>query len=130
MKIVMFTICTHAEHRTDGLYIQGAITNLVVKRVPAQFEGPIVTRMFFPAEEEGPFKGFMRVIDPDGQEVLRAAVDMDVPVSESDGTGVYADSVGGFKLSFLKLGEYQFHIGRIGGEVFEFPLYVSLKQAP
>src|SRR5689334_11203545 len=108
MKIVMFTICTHAEHRNDGLCLQGAISNLVVKRIPAQFEGAIATRMFFPSEEEGRFEGFIRAIDPDGQEVLKAPIDVTASISESDATGVYADSIGEFKLTIRKLGEYQF----------------------
>lgn len=88
----------------------------------------IVTRLFFSAQEEGLFSGWIRLIDPDGQEVLRNAFELEAPISEADGTGVYIDSIGGFETTFRTAGEFQFQIGKDGEEPVIFPLYVAVKE--
>jgi hypothetical protein len=127
MRIVIFSICRKATTNNGALSIDTAFTNLVIMQPPARLGGSIVTRLFFSAAEEGKFVGAMRLIDPDGQEVLKSAIHLDVPASDADGTGVYMDSVGQFEITIRKLGEYQFLIGKDGEEPSVFPFYVAQK---
>jgi len=87
----------------------------------------MVTRLFFSSDEEGQFAGSVSLIDPDGLTLLSAPIELGVPISELDGTGVFIDSIGEIEITFRKRGEHQFHLSRNGGEATVIPLYVSSK---
>jgi hypothetical protein len=130
MRIVIFTVCRSASNASGALSIQDAITNISMRNLPGRLQGSIATRLYFSAEEEGKYSGCLRMIDPDGRELFRSPIELDVPISESDVTGVYMDTVGAIEITLRKTGEYQFHIGNPEGELFIFPLYVSQKSEP
>ena len=88
----------------------------------------MVTRLFFSSEEEGYYYGVIKLMDPDGREILRSPIDLNVPIFEEEGTGIYMDAVGEVKATIETFGEFQFRVEGFEGDVQIFPFYIFQKK--
>lgn len=127
MQVIIFTVCKHASVDKGLLSITGGASNLLVPEVPWRVRLVIATRLFFTAEEQGHFVGTFKLIDPDGHEIARAPIEVDVKIHEEDATGVFADSVGELIVTFRTSGEHQFHFEGPNQSPILIPFYVSRK---
>jgi hypothetical protein len=127
MKVVICTLCQEASNSGGVLNIRNAFGDLVVPRMPFRATIAIATRLFFTATEQGRFFGIARLLDPDGAELARDDIKIDVIVSVPAASGVLADSVGQFSATIRKAGEHQFRLEPHHGEPFVLPVYVSAK---
>ena len=125
MRIAIFTVCRSARVENGLLTINDAYGGISVPKVPFRSDFTIATRLYFTAAEKGEFSGFIRMIDPDGRQLAESPIRLNVPIPEQDVTGVYADSIGGFSITFRNLGEFQFHFIQPEKEPFVFPFYVN-----
>lgn len=126
MRIIIFTVCQSAVARDGLLNITGAFSNLGVPRLPIRVSFTLATRLFFSSDEEGRFSGRLSFNSPDGAKLLDSPIELDVPIFENDGTGIYIDSVGAVHATLTTPGEHQFHFHAPGVDAIIFPFYIAL----